>query len=994
MRECILTITEHKLFGPLFIPCTATRDEHYWTEVERILERGQIPEEETDREIWQRIAGQSLGYSEQELLLRFGRPRELLVRFIERVEKSLIDNHIRPFIEKRMTEIFLIIREQQIPVYLMDRGINLWHTSAIYASKEATEIFLKFSRNEDAIIYRQNWALKGKPLNLTGSGARVIIKDPCLVLKDQELLWFIDPIDHHKIQPFFAKPEISIPRRAEKMWFEKFLTKTIQKFHVEAEGFEIEEIDGDPETVLYLEQDWQGRAVARPVFFYISARIMPASPSQVITRIVEKANGPGVLKIRRNFQKEKEMLQILLDLGLKELEPNSFIAELEDSTDTGNLTGNLIGWCSRNKAQISEAGIRINQDYFRNRFYLGRVDIRTSGTTHYDWFELHITVQFEGYEIPFVAFRKHILMRIREYHLPDDSVFLIPESWFSRFEDLMTFGQVHGEKIRIAAHYAGLLRNHGNLDHNVLQKVEQLTSEKYTPVMVPTSLKATLRDYQTIGYQWLIHLRKHGVNGCLADDMGLGKTIQTIAMLCHHQEGERSMAVRQHPSPATSGMQLRLFDMPEADEEASCESNNIPVRPALLVAPTTLLFNWRSELRRFAPHLKVIIYAGPKRKELIAELQSYDIVLTSYGIVRRDAGLLQGIQLGYLILDESQLIKNSGSKTYRALLTLQSEHRLALTGTPVENSLTDLYAQMHFLNRDMLGSLKFFKRHFLTPIMQEKDSVMHARAKEKLHDLISPFIMRRTKAEVAQELPPKTEQILLCRMTPEQEMIYDEEKSKVRNYIMEQIEKNTVARSSALIITALNRLRQIACHPAMVYPDSLAGSGKLETVVRNISVLLEEGHKILVISSYVRHLKIIGNWLNQNNISFTALTGKTKNHQEVIDRFKSREDIRLMLMTLKKGGYGLNLTEADYVMILDPWWNPASQQQGMDRVHRIGQDKPVFVYKFITRGTVEERILHMQKEKKRIADSVVGINNPLHYLTPETLEFLLDDRHP
>jgi superfamily II DNA or RNA helicase len=992
MRECILTILEHKKFGPQFIPCLAQRDELYWTDTERILVPDQLPDQSLNGDVWKKIVKISTSYSDHEILLRFGRPKEQLVRFLERVEKTLIDNHIRPFIDKKMTEIFLIMREHQIPAFILDRSINLWHSSAMLVSKEPTEILLKFRRDAETINYRQAWMLGGKPINLTGCGARVIINEPCLVLKEQTLLWFSDPIDHHKIQPFFTKGEINIPRRAEKMWFEKFLTRAIQKLQVEAEGFEIEDIAGHPAPVIYLEQDWQGRPVARPVFFYNSSRLLPGSKSGVITRIIEKADGPGVLKIRRDFGKEQEIIRLLFDLGLKEIDTNSYVVNEEDSADSGNLPVSLIGWFRQHQEQLRQAGIGINQDYFRNRFYLGQVSIQTRSSTSYDWFELHITVQFEGFDIPFVALRKHILMKIREFDLPDGAIFLIPESWFSRFEDMMTFGQVYGERIRIAAHYAGLLRHHINLDPLLANKVEQLTSGHYQPVKVPATLKATLRDYQILGYQWLIHLRNHGVNGCLADDMGLGKTVQTIAMLSHEPDGEQRTGGKQQQADAPSGMQLSLFEIPEA--EASHKTSRDGYHTSLLVAPTTLLFNWRAEIKRFAPHLKVSFYVGPQRKVLAGKFSSSDIILTTYGIVRRDAALLQEFHFRYLILDESQLIKNPGSKTYRSLLTLQSEHRLALTGTPVENSLTDLYALMHFLNRDMLGSLKFFKRHFLLPIMQEKDAKLQQRVREKLHDLISPLIMRRTKGEVVHELPPKTEQILLCRMTPEQENLYEEEKSKVRNYILEQMEKGAVARSSAVIITALNRLRQIACHPAMVYPDSLAGSGKLETVVRNIRVLLDEGHKILVISSYVRHLKIIGNWLDQNNIVFTALTGKTKNHQQVIERFKTREEIRLMLMTLKKGGYGLNLTEADYVMILDPWWNPASQQQGMDRVHRIGQDKPVFVYKFITIGTVEERILQMQKEKKRIADTVVGINNPLHFLTPETLEFLLDNRNP
>jgi SNF2 family DNA or RNA helicase len=326
----------------------------------------------------------------------------------------------------------------------------------------------------------------------------------------------------------------------------------------------------------------------------------------------------------------------------------------------------------------------------------------------------------------------------------------------------------------------------------------------------------------------------------------------------------------------------------------------------------------------------------------------------------------------YIVLDESQHIKNPSSNIYRAVMQLKGEHRLVLTGTPVENSLTDLWTQLSFVNPGLLGSLAFFKREFASPIEKNNEEDKEKR----LRKIIQPFIMRRTKEMVVRELPPVTEQVVHCDMSEEQSAIYEREKSAVRNSILENIESVGVEKSAIIVLQGLMRLRQIANHPLLTDETYDGGSGKFDTVTRNIESVISEGHKILIFSSFVKHLELFPGWLTKNGIGYSMLTGSTQNREKVINRFRKDDTIKVFLISLKAGGVGLNLTEADYVFILDPWWNPASEIQALSRAHRIGQEKRVFVYRYISGDTIEEKIQHLQEKKSKLAETFVESSNP------------------
>ncbi|MBD0257018.1 MAG: DEAD/DEAH box helicase, partial [Cytophagales bacterium] len=414
------------------------------------------------------------------------------------------------------------------------------------------------------------------------------------------------------------------------------------------------------------------------------------------------------------------------------------------------------------------------------------------------------------------------------------------------------------------------------------------------------------------------------------DDMGLGKTIQALALL---------QAQKEKGGTGTS----------------------------LLVMPTSLVYNWEVEAQKFTPGLKIFTYTGTHREKDLAQFEGYDVVLTSYGIVRIDIELLKQYCFEYIILDESQAIKNPTSNIAKATRQLNAKHRLILTGTPVENSTLDLWSQMSFINPGLLGSEKFFRNEFQIPIEKKNDEDKTKR----LFAIIKPFILRRHKSQVATELPQKVEQIQYCRMAPEQEDAYEEAKSYFRNKVLEKMTDHSTPQSQLILLQGLTKLRQLANHPKMVDPTYEGASGKLEDVSHRLETAVGEKHKILVFSQFVKHLALVKECVEDKKLPYAYLDGSTRNRRSQVDLFQREKEVQIFLISLKAGGLGLNLTAADYVFILDPWWNPAIEAQAVDRAHRIGQQQTVFNYKFITRNSVEEKILALQRNKKRLADELI-----------------------
>ncbi len=573
--------------------------------------------------------------------------------------------------------------------------------------------------------------------------------------------------------------------------------------------------------------------------------------------------------------------------------------------------------------------------------------------TNLDWFELSADVDFEGRRIQLPELLAAIKRGETTIRLDDGSLGLIPEEWLKQYGLFAGLGERDGDHLRFSRNQAAildaLLANQSvAFDDAYLELHERFRN--FRPPEEKLELPefhGTLRPYQRDGLAWLDFLQSYGLGGCLADDMGLGKTVQLIALL---QE------------------RVKL-----TDEQL----------PSLIVVPKSLLFNWKQECERFAPELRVLEYSGLQREALRAEFSRNDVILTTYGTLRRDIVELREFRFDYIVLDEAQTIKNASSQIAKASRLLRSNHRVALSGTPIENHLGDLWSIFEFLNPGMLGRSSLFRTHATDPAAES--------SRRLLAQGLRPFILRRTKKEVANELPDKFEQTILCTMGKRQRQQYEELRDHYRDSLLGLVKSQGLAKTKMHVLEALLRLRQAACHPGLLDPAHAdAPSAKLDVLIPDLRELLDEGHKALVFSQFTSMLALVRKSLDALGIPYEYLDGKTRNRRQVVERFQNDPECGLFLISLKAGGLGLNLTAADYVFLLDPWWNPAVEAQAIDRAHRVGQTRHVFAYRLICRDTVEEKIAALQQQKQELADAILEADNAnlIKELSLEDLELL------
>ena len=497
-------------------------------------------------------------------------------------------------------------------------------------------------------------------------------------------------------------------------------------------------------------------------------------------------------------------------------------------------------------------------------------------------------------------------------------------------------------KFTVKTYRAGLISELKNLDVELVLSDEfktfweqMSTFSTHDGTNLPTHATAEFREYQLKGFGWLWFMYKYGLNGILADDMGLGKTLQALTVLQKAKEVDGSM-------------------------------------PTLVICPTTVVFNWESEIQKFAPELTCLKLAGSDRKNHFKEIPNYDVVITSYALIRRDIKHFKDINFRYIILDESQNIKNAMSQTAQAVKQLQANHKLALSGTPIENKLEELWSVFDFLMPGFLLSVAEFNARYVNPIMERQDKTVEKRLKLQIY----PFILRRMKRDVAKDLPDKVENIAYCELTDEQKDFYLQVLDSTKEELFKSIEQNGLEKSRLSIFSALLRLRQICCHPRLYDKENvkhIMSSGKFEKLKSMLEEIISEGHRVLLFSQFVNMLDIVKGWLEREGIEYEYLTGKTKDRQAAVEHFNSSK-IPIFLISLKAGGTGLNLTGADYVIHYDPWWNPAVEDQATDRAYRIGQTKKVFVYRLITKNTVEEKIQKLKTIKRNLVDSVISVD--------------------
>jgi len=981
MERLIIVITHKKKLGYVIIPYMADLDNK---PAIKLLEQA-IPKlfntqynsfSEDEKEIVK-----SLYKINEKTIFKVFSKEKTQKLFYDKLTKDFVRIHIRPYIEKHISAVVQQLASLKIPLYYKDPNYsNIYETDLITFHREPSDALFLFNLGMNELTYTLKIFSNNKKLELKNREIIELSVDPATLLIDNHLYRF-DNIDSKKFRPFKEKDFISVPQRSVDAYMSSFVKNSILNHKVEANGFTIENTNETPKAILALETDLALNPALTLKFKYGNRIFSANTKSKVFVKMVTNNNQYTFIKLKRDELWENKTKELLPAMGLKETNITQFI--LSGNSETSDNLNLLISWINENSDKLKEHNFEVVQDKFDEKYYTERIIFSFSFSESEDWFDINSQVKIGEFEIPFYKFRKNIINGTPEYTLPDGQIFIIPQEWFSKYSDILHHATIDDKKLKLNRMFFNLLNDKDDLSpkHTLPEKLKSLFSSLGKKESIPKQIKATLRPYQAEGYSWLHILSKNSFGGILADDMGLGKTLQTITLIAKlHENPEKKSPKITSNQPE----QLSLFASPTPTESAA---KSIPALPAsLIVMPTSLIHNWNNEITKFAPHLKVYTYTGNNRlktKDIGKILKHYHLVLTTYGIVRNDIEYLQTYNFHYTILDESQYVKNPASKTYHAVTLLNSKHRLVLTGTPIENSLSDLWTQMNFVNPGLLGNFNRFKKYYMTPITK-RNSVEKGK---KLKTLIDPFILRRTKEMVAKDLPQMTEQVVYCDMTQEQKEFYEREKSGIRNEITGMF--NVSNSNAILVLKALTKLRQAANHPVLVDEDYEGSSGKFEQIISGIEDVVSEKHKVLLFSSFVKNLEIIEEQLIEKQIKYSKLTGATVNREEAINKFTKDEDCRVFLISLKAGGVGLNLVEADYVFMLNPWWNPAAESQAVSRAHRIGQTKKVFVYRFISTETIEEKITHLQKKKQKLANTFITTENMLKNLTKKEFEKLL-----
>ncbi|WP_370088094.1 DEAD/DEAH box helicase [Ekhidna sp.] len=885
------------------------------------------------------------------------KPEEFFLKtYDEHTGDKVLQGEIEGYIERRRSQILALIHGKRLFEMGKD-GEPAW--KEIEVVEEKATVLFHFRKNEDNTHYFPTIKLQDEKVEFLNNGSYLLCNEPAWLVANDRLFTFQKPVSGGKLKPFLKKKFILIPKDIEETYYKKFVGPLISEFDVYAKGFEIITHKPKPTPKITVSElqttrnaslfDTNGDAPASDsdkllleLSFDYGKHNFNADKLSKVSVSMEKQNDAYTFhRISRDHEGEKGIIEQLATTGLP----------LRNSRVTLPKT-TAFDWIGRNHDLLQDFIIKQNQQ--GKKFFVGESTIDLEVNEGVDWFDLKAKIRFGEFEVPFEEIRKCILKGKTEVRLPNGEIGVIPESWIERYKDLFAFSTQTDDGITLNKIHVSLVQElkEGELAKVTMdRKLEKLLSfEKMEDYQVPEFFKGDLRPYQFAGYNWLRFLEDYNFGGCLADDMGLGKTIQALALLQH-------------------------------------QKNENPDSTSLLVMPTSLLYNWELEARKFTPELKILNYTGINRVKDTSRFGKYDIVITSYGTTRVDSEILSQFYFNYIILDESQAIKNPDSLISKKVRDLKSRRKLILTGTPIENSTLDLWSQMSFLNPGLLGNEAYFKKEYLKPIEKQRDETKT----KKLNSLIKPFLLRREKSQVADDLPEKVINIRYCTMSEEQREYYEKEKNAFRSKIMDVIETDGIGKSHMVLLQGLTQLRQIANHPQMIDPEYDKSSGKLEEVTYMIENSISKGHKVLIFSQFVKHLKIVSDYLEEQKTPFAYLDGSTKDRQQQVERFQNDPDVSVFLISLKAGGTGLNLTKADYVFLLDPWWNPAVEAQAIDRAHRIGQTKKVFAYKFVTKDTIEEKIIKLQEHKQKLASDLITVEESfVKSLSPSDIQDLFD----
>jgi len=754
----------------------------------------------------------------------------------------------------------------------------------------------------------------------------------------------------HLIEKFLPTGKMTVPLDEWIKCLNQFVMPLAKEHRVEFDKSLVQEIkDGNPEAKLYLMEKGE-YLVFQPSFSYKGYETKIKDRDEVVV-----PQGDKVMIVHRNREKENEFIQKLQNLH------SSFVYNEESGTlalkGTDVLKNNwfFLFVDAMKEMKTPVFGFEALKNF---RFNTAKPQTKIFISSNTDWFDAKVDILFGDQQVSVAEVKRALANKQQFVQLNDGTLGILPEEWLKKYALLFRVGEGKTNTLKLSRYHLSVVdelyesRDEEELVIKLEEKYENLKQfNQIKEIEASDSLKKILRPYQVSGYHWLNYLKEIKWGGILADDMGLGKTVQALSYLEYYKKQNGKLKT-------------------------------------LVVCPTTLIYNWENEIEKFTPSLTHHIHHGGLRTREKESLLNQDITITTYGTLRSDIKMLMNIEFDYVILDESQAIKNPSSKVTKAACLLNAKNRLCMSGTPLQNNTFDIFAQMNFLNPGMLGTMEFFRQEFAIPIDKfgEKDR------KEHLKKLLYPFILRRTKEQVAKDLPDKQEVILFCEMENEQRSIYDAYRNDFRNQILGAIETQGIQKSQLTILQGLMKLRQICDSPAILNEQEKFEnhSIKLDELARELSEDMGD-HKALIFSQFLGMLALIRAKLEELGIKYEYFDGSTAapDREKAIQSFQNDNDVRVFLISLKAGGVGLNLTAADYVYIIDPWWNPAVEQQAIDRTHRIGQTKNIFAYRMICKDTIEDKILLLQEKKRALAKDIISDDTTfVKALTKEDVEYL------
>ena len=853
----------------------------------------------------------------------------IVISYLERLQSQQSNTYYRGRLEASYLlfgldagEIFNLLRNSEIHLKNEDGSIG----QRIRYGKKPWHLVFRLEENNTHYSFHPYFMRDHEQIRLDRH-TKVLTTRPIWFYKDGELHTANFPFEYSYVKSFSEEEmKISFAKDEYQVFISDFLAKLPIFPYLEfPEGIAVQELTEVTGKRIYLEEMDEQLVVSLSIL-YNNVEVSFNQNNEQFLHYDKKNN--QIIRIRRRRDVEEKIRDEIVVSNIIEDTPGLFYANYEAALD----------WLFDGLPRLVQNQFEVMGEESLVRFRVRRCNptIRTSFSSEIDWFDLHLDVDYDGVSLTLAELKKALQKQKKYVRLRDSSIARLPEKLIQKFQYLIEFGQTNENSIRLRDHHLSFVdrllseadqKKYDDISQDKLKKLDGFT--KIKNYALPKNLKGELRDYQRAGYNWLNFLKEFSFGGVLADDMGLGKTVQALALV-----------------------------------QNEINKNNIPI---LIVAPTSVLFNWQREIEKFTPGIDYILHYGTKRTRDIRRLRKKPLILTTYGHLRRDIAFLAEIEFHYVVLDESQNIKNPQSDTAQAARNLLVKNRLALTGTPIENNTMELWSQFSFLSPGLLGNQNFFKENFMRPIEKEQNNDVASTLKR----LIFPYILRRTKEEVVKELPPKVENIIFSPMSEAQQKIYDQVRDTYRNTIVSEIESKGLDKTKMRILEGLTKLRQVSCHPLLIDSTFQDEAGKFEALKLMIDEIISENHKVLVFSQFVRMLTIVREYLEEQAIDYAYLDGSTKNRAAVVDKFQDEKDVRIFLISLKAGGFGLNLTAADYVIHYDPWWNPAVEMQASDRAHRIGQTKIVFTYKLIAKDSVEEKILALQQQKKELVKQII-----------------------